>query len=242
MTQPGLDFTGERVVLGRTPKRIVDDHLARYRLLAEHITGKTALDLGCGTGYGSSLLAGSGARAVLAFDISPDAIASAREQSLAVGPLFAVASADSIPLPDHSLDMVACIEVIEHVADADAVLREITRVIRSDGRMLLSTPNRLVASAGRGPAQAPVNPFHVREYSAAELQRLLGRYFAKVTLLGQRFLPRPLIWFPLRLIRRFRRPDGLSPLISRLSVWQEPHYFLAWCAAPRAVAGPSDVH
>jgi SAM-dependent methyltransferase len=72
-------------------------------------------------------------------------------------------------LPDSSFDCVVAVEVIEHVADDEAFVREIHRVLKPGGWFLATTPN--------GDARPNTNPDHKRHYRRAELQTLLSRYF-----------------------------------------------------------------
>ena len=74
-------------------------------------------------------------------------------------------------------------QVIEHIAldKLDIFLREIKRVTRADGQVIVSTPNRNIRLL---PFQKPWNRFHVKEYSARDLQQLLSRYFEEVKVEG----------------------------------------------------------
>jgi SAM-dependent methyltransferase len=93
-----------------------------------------------------------------------------------------------LPVADDRLDVVTSFETLEHVGDAAALVAELRRVIRPGGTLILSTPNREF-----GPPTT--NPFHIQEFSPAELHALLGQAFADVTIYGQwpepsyRFVP-----------------------------------------------------
>ena len=78
--------------------------------------------------------------------------------------------------PDNTFDLVTSFQVIEHVPEVEAFLNEIIRVLKSDGRALITTPNRLT-SIGE-------NPYHVQEYSPDEFRALFERRFAEVSILG----------------------------------------------------------
>lgn len=105
--------------------------------------GKTVLDLGCGGGFMSEPLARRGAT-VIGVDPTEAAIDAARahagEEGLAID--YRVGSGEAIPLADHSVDCVVCVDVLEHVADIDLVLDEIARVLRPGGLFLFDTINR----------------------------------------------------------------------------------------------------
>ena len=89
----------------------------------------------------------------------------------------------TLPFEDDSFDLTVLLQVIEHIAldKLDIFLREIRRVTRAEGRVIVSTPNRLIRLL---PLQKPWNRFHVKEYSASDLEQLLSRYFKEVRVEG----------------------------------------------------------
>jgi SAM-dependent methyltransferase len=144
------------------------------------------LDAACGTGYGSRILLERGAAtSVDGFDVSPEAIAEAQRTSECPGLRFAVGDACRFDLPTAAYDVFVSLETIEHIEDDAAYVREARRVVRPGGVFLCSTPNRLLGNPGRSLADAPWNPFHVREYVRDELTVLLRSAFHQVDLLGQ---------------------------------------------------------
>lgn len=129
----------------------------------------TVLDAGCGEGYGAQLLTRT-ARQVVAVDCDPAVTGhvSAGYPDLTVLRANLVA----LPLGDATVDLVVSLQVIEHLWDQSAFLAECARVLRPGGALVVSTPNRLTFSPGR---DTPLNPFHTRELTAAELTDLLTR-------------------------------------------------------------------
>jgi SAM-dependent methyltransferase len=140
-------------------------HLDRYERALRYTRGKRVLDLGCGTGWGSALLARRGAANVLGVDISPEcADYAARHHGQRAS--FCAASALSLPVADHSIDLICCFEVIEHLPDGLAFFEECRRVLAPGGLLILSTPNNW-----------PPTPFHINTYSYPRLRTEIHRYF-----------------------------------------------------------------
>jgi SAM-dependent methyltransferase len=163
-----LPLTGERTVPGIAEENYwFRRHEVAYRWLAPLCTGALVLEAGCGEGYGAALLA-ERARAVLALDY--DAATSAHVAARYPGVRVARANLADLPLADAAVDVVANLQVIEHLWDQAGFLAECRRVLRPGGTLLLTTPNRITFSPGR---DAPLNPFHTRELSGAELAGLL---------------------------------------------------------------------
>ena len=117
------------------------EHIARYNWAASLARGKRVLDAGCGSGYGSELLHRGGAAEVVAVDVSPEVI-EAVAANAADGVVCEVADIAALPYPEASFDLVVCFEAIEHVEEPDAVLDQFARVLRPDGLLVISSPNR----------------------------------------------------------------------------------------------------
>ena len=153
---------------GRIPPWIRHEHLARYRFAAERAVDKVVVD--CASGDGTcALTVAERAREVLAFDISEEAVSSARSGATRSNVRFAVASATALPLPDDSADLYVSLETIEHLPDQETFLSEVVRVLKQAGELICSTPDRDVCSPGNSIDSRPWNRFHVREYSQSEL-------------------------------------------------------------------------
>lgn len=151
----------------RTPWRAEFDW--RYKWAGKFCSGRDVLDIPCGMGWGTSLL--PRCRSLLGMDISEEAIAEA-QQRYRGRPEFRLGSMEKIDCADGSLDVVCCLEGIEHVSvDAGQMfLKEAHRVLREDGLLLISSP-----SCPNG--QHSGNPHHVHEYRPDEIARLIGERF-----------------------------------------------------------------
>ena len=169
-----LEFTGERFVPGIAGE-IAHEHWHRYAFARRYVLGKRVLDVACGEGYGSALLAGV-ASAVTGIDIDASAVAHARAAYAALANVrFEEGSAASLPLPDGSVDAVVSFETIEHLprADQPRMMGEIARVLAADGVLVMSAPNPVEYSAARSYR----NPFHLHEPDRPELAALLANAF-----------------------------------------------------------------
>ena len=175
-----LQTTGERYDLSQTG-RIRYEHWHRYRLAARFVEGKDVLDIACGEGYGSDLLAEL-SRSTVGVDLAEEAVSHASRTYRRENLRFLVGSTDAVPLPDASVDVVVSFETIEHHDRHERMLQEIRRVLRPGGIGLISSPDRAVYSELMGYR----NPYHVKELDRKELEALLLGSFPYVRLFAQR--------------------------------------------------------
>ena len=175
-----VEFTGERVVPGQVNDDLWSEHLARYAFARLYAAGKHVLDAGCGTGYGSSEL-GSSAAGVTSFDVAPEALEYARAHFNI--PRFVRAACAAMPFAERSFDLVVAFEVIEHLQDYRAFLAECARVLKNEGLLIVSSPNRLYYAETR--AETGPNPYHQHEFEAEEFVGELEKHFGNVRLLLQ---------------------------------------------------------
>ncbi len=186
-----MRFTGERYVpaLGG---QIKYEHLHRYCLAMDWAMGKVVLDVASGEGYGSVILA-QVATKVVGIDLSGECVRYATHRYRASKNLsFAAGSCGELPIQDHSVDLVTSFETIEHHDRHQEMLNEVKRVLKPDGILILSSPNRPVYSEG----STQPNPFHVKELDWNELNELLTARFRSVAYYGQRLATGSVV-FPL---------------------------------------------
>jgi ubiquinone/menaquinone biosynthesis C-methylase UbiE len=115
--------------------------------LGPHIAGKSVLDLGAGMGGLSVAMLlefGPMGLRLEALDYNPDYcnIARLRAERYDLELPIVMAAGEHLPYPDASFDLVVCMDVLEHVQDAEMVLMEIYRVLKPGGIALTTVPNR----------------------------------------------------------------------------------------------------
>ena len=176
---PPLSLTGERTLPDVPAENYwYRRHLAVYRWIAERCRGLEVVDMACGEGYGTSVLAERAARAT-GVDANPEAHEHARLKYTRPGVRFV---RDLVETYSEPCDAVVFLQTIEHLQDPRAVLDGFRAILRPGGVAYVSTPNVLtLAPPG---AERSDNPWHVHEYRAEEFRELCRGSFEHVELLG----------------------------------------------------------
>jgi len=176
-----MEATGERFIPGSASWLTHDDHFSRYLACRGLCAGRVVLDAACGSGYGSNALA-SVAEQVYGIDVDPAAVDYATQNYGRSNTSFRNASVTEIPFEDASIDVVVSFETLEHIpADAQlAFMGEIKRVLRPNGTLVMSTPDRLITDE-----RGTENEFHVHELTEAEFSDLLESKFDHIELYHQ---------------------------------------------------------
>jgi SAM-dependent methyltransferase len=218
------------------------EHWHRYCLAFSFVAGKTVLDIASGEGYGSAYLARSAAL-VYGVDISEEAVQHARTAYVGENLHYLQGGADAIPIPgEHCFDVIVSFETIEHL-DAPSQQRfaaEIRRLLKPDGVLLISTPNRVTYH----PDGSQGNPYHLHEFTKDEFVAFLRQSFDHVRVLSQHVYPISYIW---------NTEGSLAPLVEcqmsfdgdrfqpRVEDGKEIGYLIAVCAhqAERAISANS---
>lgn len=185
-----IEWTGERCVPWTDDLQVVYEHYHRYALAARFTAGARVLDLACGEGYGTALLAAQ-ARDVVGVDIDPRTVEHATANYRQDNLHFTIGS-----IIDHELlagvdrfDVITCFEALEHVEEQDILMAVVRRLLAPGGLFLTSTPDVAVYSHQHGND----NPFHVRELTEPEFRALLGGSLRHVTILRQNVVAGSLI-------------------------------------------------
>lgn len=183
-----LEWTGERLVSGLTGA-IESEHLHRYFVAREFCRSKHVLDVACGEGYGSALVAQT-AHSVIGVDADFDSVKHAMRAYDSSNLRYLHGNATCLPVESESVDVVVSFETLEHVAEQELFFAEVLRVLRPDGLLIISTPDSEVYSAsGTSP-----NPFHIRELTEAEFRACLGKAFRNTSFFRQRASSGSTIW------------------------------------------------
>jgi 2-polyprenyl-3-methyl-5-hydroxy-6-metoxy-1,4-benzoquinol methylase len=183
---PPLTLTGERT-LPDVPEENYwfRRHLAVYEWIGSRVAGMRVVDMACGEGYGSDLLADTAA-SVVGVDANPQAHEHARLRYRRANLRF---ERDLVETFAQAADAVVFLQTIEHVSNPGAVLEHFRSLIGGvppggpgRGVVFVSTPNVLtLAPAG---ALRSDNPWHVHEYRAEEFQALCQAHFGTVEMYG----------------------------------------------------------
>jgi len=178
---PPLELTGERT-LPDVPEENYwyRRHLLVYRWIAERCAGMRVVDMACGEGYGSAVLAAR-AEQVTGVDANPEAHEHARlryrNPNLSYERTLVEEFDQGAPW-----DAIVFLQTVEHVTEPLPLLERFASLLTPEGVAYVSTPNRLTL-APQG-AERSANPWHVREYTPAEYRDLLAPAFSSVELLG----------------------------------------------------------
>jgi len=157
------------------------EHWHRYSFIAEIVKDKKVCDIACGEGYGSALLAKRASK-VVGVDVDKATIQHANET---YGDLesveFIVADATGTPFEEDSFDVIVSFETLEHLSEHQQLIREFKRILKADGVLIISTPDKLVYSGDK-----EHNEYHVKELSMLEFKNLMNSEFKYNVLYGQK--------------------------------------------------------
>lgn len=183
-----MKFTGERI-LGKQRKADVRfaDHPVRYNFAKQFCAGKKVLDIACWIGYGSDMIADV-AEKVTWVDVDAAAVAHAKSAFHKNNLTYIVGDWTTIPLEDESVDVVVSFETIEHIVEYNHFLKEIKRVLKKGGLLLMSTPNY------RG--EIVKNTYHVSNFTTESFVKAVSDEFAikQQYYQGKHFYPIPWRW------------------------------------------------
>lgn len=176
---PPLALTGERT-LPDVPEENYwyRRHLVVYEWIRARVGGMRVVDMACGEGYGSAVLARTAA-SVVGVDANPEAFEHARLRYTGPNIRF---ERDLVERFAEPCDAVVFLQTIEHVQDPGAILEHFKTMLGKDGVAYVSTPN-LLTLAPEG-AEKSENPWHIKEYRHEEFRALCSEHFSEVEMYG----------------------------------------------------------
>ncbi len=176
-TTQNLPQTDERMIPHAADAVTLAEHLYRYRFATNYTAACDVLDVACGEGYGASGIKLRNAKSVIGIDVDKTACDYVSNRYKIK---THCASAEALPLPSNSIDTIVSFETIEHLTRPKTFLDECERILRPQGTLVLSTPNKNVYRQGGAP-----NPFHVNELGLDELLPMVTRDYALVNVWWQ---------------------------------------------------------
>ncbi len=162
--------TAERVSRESSDNFVFQRSILAYHFASKHTHGKV-LEIGTGSGYGVEVIAPTASEFT-----TIDKFESTVDFSHYPNVQFIQSNVPPLPFEDETFDCVISFQVIEHIKDDALLVSEVHRVLKKGGRFIVSTPN-IKMSLTR-------NPWHIREYTAAEFNTLLSTQFAVVEQFG----------------------------------------------------------
>ncbi len=195
MIEQELEFTGERLIPKQASLVTFWEHIYRYRFALNYVKGKSVLDIASGEGYGTAALSKAGVKEIIGIDISEEAC---RHAAKKYGLDYQTGDAQAIQLQPNSLDTIISFETIEHLEFPGLFLKECARILRSDGKLIFSTPNAISALVKRD------NEFHKHLFSIGDLNELIGDHFCHVKVFSQ--CPETLSFLSARYLACLRSP------------------------------------
>jgi SAM-dependent methyltransferase len=183
-----LEFTGERFA-PECVREIWYEHYHRYVFARGLVTGRKVLDAACGEGYGSALMA-TEASSVTGVDLSTEAVGHAQSRYSSENLKFVTADCVHLPFDDDEFDTVVSFETLEHLEDHQGLMAEFRRVLKPEGFLLLSTPDKAIYTD----QQQNQNEFHLRELNRDEFESLLQAFYPAFRLWGHKLMFQSAIW------------------------------------------------
>jgi SAM-dependent methyltransferase len=221
------------------------EHVSRYIFALQFVINRITLDIACGTGYGVELLARFHPKILVGVDYSREAVVKSKKRSPVMNADVLIGDGAHLSFAEGTFDTVLSFETIEHLRNPERFLEEIRMVLKNDGVLVISTPNKAAFS---GYDSFYGNKFHINEFTVLEFSSLLQKYFERVDLFGEirqgivyktareirktmakklKFDPLPIYSIINRLLNRSKRTDPIYPLKS--SDKAVPKYLLAIC-------------
>jgi len=212
-----LEFTGERFFISEEKNwELYYQHIARYLFARRLVKNKLVLDAACGAGYGAAILAPKASK-IVGIDISKEAIDYCKKKYNMSNTTFAVMDCASIAFPDELFDLIVSFETLEHISEVEKYVQELHRILKPEGQLVISTPNRDVYAIYN---KGQKNKFHTYEFDDKGFRELMKPYFEIEDIYGQRyFAPKDVtLLTPYTSMEIPTAPDGIFKKIVRVGM------------------------
>lgn len=158
------------------------EHVYRYSASLNYITNNdTVLDLACGNGFGTNLISEK-AKKVYGLDLDKETVDLCKDKYSSGNLHFKEGDATNLSFDDNYFNVILSFETIEHIDNYELVFKEYSRVLKNNGIVIFSTPNRPINSPN-----GVKNPFHIREWNKSELINDLSKHFNIKAFYGQEY-------------------------------------------------------
>ncbi|MBA3013539.1 MAG: methyltransferase domain-containing protein [Desulfobulbaceae bacterium] len=212
---------------GFSSKICEEEHLERYTFASGFVRGKMVLDIACGVGYGSEIMARSGASYVLGCDIMQENIVFAQNNYNNPNLKFKQKDATK-SINEGQFDIVVSFETIEHVENYSGVIKSLYESLRVGGHLIISSPNRKITDPYLQLLARPSFEFHFREFKREEFYLMLEFCgFKSIKQYGQRhqfYFHSPFLEKHFK--RLFKPSKHSSPVVTPILANREPEYFV----------------
>jgi ubiquinone/menaquinone biosynthesis C-methylase UbiE len=179
-----IQFTGERFSISKEKNwELYFQHMGRYLFTRQLAHGKFVLDAACGTGYGTAILAQSAYRAI-GIDISKETVSYCNQHNQKDNTHFVNMDCTNLAFPKESFDLVVSFETLEHLKKIKRFVKELHRVLKPNGQLIISTPNRDIYALYNKNRK---NEYHTCEFDENGFRELMEPHFKIEKIYGQRF-------------------------------------------------------
>ena len=178
----GIENTGERLIPGGSDLPTFYEHIYRYAFACKLLRGLEILDIASGEGYGTHALS-KVAKSITGMDVDLETVRHAIEKYALD---YRVGTAERIPIESAIFGAAVSFETIEHLSHPEKFLKELSRILKPGGRLVISTPNKDVYHHGQ-----EANPFHISELTLAEFREILTPHFEIKEIYGQIYPDQP---------------------------------------------------
>lgn len=208
-----MEFTGERFIPEKLKEsnETYQEHIERYKFASKYvISNLIVLDAACGVGFGTFMLSEKAGK-IFGIDVSQEAIEYAKKNYLNKNIEYKVMDVEKLFFKDNFFDLVISFETIEHIKNPEIFLAEIKRVLKKDGILIISTPNKDTAPKGKSVHVA----YHVQEFNYQQISNLLD-VFKEVDWFCQKMTYHNRAYKKIRLLIRFIKGNFRNKLTNYL--------------------------